>query len=287
MYGKIFDSMYEGTLYGHWEAIVTLQQMLVLCDSEGTIDMTPQAMSARTSIPLDIVTKGIQILSEPDPYSRTPGEDGKRIVLIDDHRPWGWRIVNYLKYRNLKNMAQKREADRLRIAEKRKVPKNKDVAGCRNLSQPVADVAHADADAKKDLSPADAGEVAGEAEPPAIPGRVPAIPDCPHEKIVALYHDVLPQCPRIREWNDTRRGYLRARWRDKAKPNGASQGYSTVEDGLAWWRKFFGWVAESSFLTGMATGRGDKRPFVADLEWLGKPSNFVKVIEGKYHDAGA
>ena len=28
VYAKIFDSMYEGTLYGHWEAIVTLQQML-------------------------------------------------------------------------------------------------------------------------------------------------------------------------------------------------------------------------------------------------------------------
>ena len=119
MYGKIFDSMYEGTLYGHWEAIVTLQQMLVLCTSNGVIDMTPQAIASRTSIPLDIIIKGISILSEPDPYSRTPGEEGRRIALLDAHRPWGWFIVNHGKYQKLKSREEKREADRSRIADKR------------------------------------------------------------------------------------------------------------------------------------------------------------------------
>ncbi len=150
MYGKIFDSMYEGTLYGHWQAIVTLQQMIVLSDASGTVDMTPQAMSARTSIPLKIILKGIEDLSAPDPQSRTPGEDGRRIVLIDEHRPWGWVLVNHDKYQKLKSMEEKREADRIRIAEKRKNNKNNDVA---DVSQPVADVvnvAHADADADAD-----------------------------------------------------------------------------------------------------------------------------------------
>lgn len=133
--------MYEGTLYGHWQAIVTLQQMLVLCNSEGVVDMTPQAMAARTSIPLDIIQKGIETLTEPDPYSRTPGDEGRRIILIDAHRPWGWFIVNYAKYQQLRNREEKLEADRRRIAEKRKVNKNIDVADCRKESQPVAEVA--------------------------------------------------------------------------------------------------------------------------------------------------
>lgn len=128
MYGKIFDSIYEGTLYGHWQAIVTLQQMIVLCDSQGVVDMTPQAMSARTSIPLEIITEGLKILAEPDPYSRTPGEDGKRIILLDAHRPWGWIIVNHRKYQQLKSRKDKLEADRVRIAERRNVSKIKGVA---------------------------------------------------------------------------------------------------------------------------------------------------------------
>lgn len=100
MYGKIFESMYKGTLYGNWEAIVTFQQLIVLADKDGVIDMTPPAIAAMTSIPLDIIKKGIEFLMAPDEYSRTTGEDGKRIVLLDDHRPWGWRIVNFEDVKN-------------------------------------------------------------------------------------------------------------------------------------------------------------------------------------------
>lgn len=145
MYGKVFDSIYDGTLYGHWEAIVTMQQLIVLATPDGVIDMTPQAIAARTSIPLEIISKGLKVLSEPDPYTRTPGEEGRRIVLLDDHRPWGWRLVNHGKYMRLRDMAQKREADRVRIAEKRK--QNKDVA---SVSQGVANVAHSDSDLDTD-----------------------------------------------------------------------------------------------------------------------------------------
>jgi hypothetical protein len=125
MYGKIFSSIYEGTLYGHWEAIVTMQQLIVLATADGMVDMTPQAIAARTSIPLEIIQKGLKILSEPDPYSRTPDEDGRRIGLIDEHRPWGWYLVNHEKYKHLQDAdtvrAQTRERVRRHREEKRLV----------------------------------------------------------------------------------------------------------------------------------------------------------------------
>ena len=119
MYGKVFETIYDGTLYGHWEAIVTMQQLIVLASPDGVVDMTPQAIAARTSIPFEIIEKGLKFLAEPDPYSRTPGDDGKRIILLEDHRPWGWRLVNHGKYQRLRDMNQKRTADRDRIARKR------------------------------------------------------------------------------------------------------------------------------------------------------------------------
>lgn len=138
--------MYGGTLYGHWEAIVTMQQFIVLSNADGIVDMTPEAIAGRTTIPLKIIKKGIEFLEKADPYTRTPGEDGRRIVLMDDHRPWGWKLVNHWKYKALRNMEEKREADRTRISEKRK--QNKDVA---IVSQVSPNVAHADAyaDTKK------------------------------------------------------------------------------------------------------------------------------------------
>jgi len=125
MYGKIFDSIYTGTLYGQWEAIVTFQQMIVLSDADGNLDMTPPAIAAVTSIPLEIIQKGLEVLAAPDPYSRTPGAEGRRIELIDGHRPWGWHIINHEKYRSLQDAdtvrAQTRERVRKHREEKRAV----------------------------------------------------------------------------------------------------------------------------------------------------------------------
>lgn len=151
MYGKIFESIYDGTLSESWQALITFQQMIVLCDCDGVIDMTPNAISRRTGIPIEHIKAGIEFLEQSDPYSRTTIEEGKRIVRLDDHRPWGWQIVNHAKYRSIASRADKKKADRERIAKKRK--ENRDVANSRKESQPVANVAYADADANtnKDL----------------------------------------------------------------------------------------------------------------------------------------
>lgn len=273
MYGKIFAQMYEGTLAGHWQAIVTMQQLVVLATKDGVVDMTADAISRRTSIPLEIITAGLEHLAKADPYSRTPGEDGKRIVPLDDHRPWGWKLVNHSKYRALRNLEEKREADRDRMAEKRK--QTNDVAiGSRR----VAEVAHTDTDtdakAGKEASPASQGKAATGSQPP----------DCPHQKLIDLYHELLPTCTRVIEWEGERQALMRARWREQGVPNGKRPGYATEEAGLGFWRRFFGYVAQSMFLTGSAAPRqGSDRPFVATLEWLVRPKNFAKVVEGTYH----
>ena len=114
-YGKIFTSIYDGTLYGHWEAIVTFQQMIVLADAGGIVDMTVRALSARTSIPIEVLDRGIAVLEAPDPESRTPAEDGRRIVRLDQDRPWGWSIVNHARWRSIAGAGELRESARDRM----------------------------------------------------------------------------------------------------------------------------------------------------------------------------
>lgn len=125
MYGKIFDSIYDGTLSEDWRALVTFQQFIVLCDADGMVDMTPQAISRRTGIPIEHIKAGIEVLEKADKYSRTPDENGKRIELIDEHRPWGWHIVNHEKYKNMRDSdtvrAQTRERVRRHREKKRAV----------------------------------------------------------------------------------------------------------------------------------------------------------------------
>lgn len=114
MYAKVFAQIYDGTLCtkGPWQAMVTFQQMLILADQEGNVDMTASAISRRTTIPLDIINLGIQELLLPDAESRTPTEEGRRIVPLSESRSWGWHIVNYKHYRALKREEDRRDYHR-------------------------------------------------------------------------------------------------------------------------------------------------------------------------------
>lgn len=128
MYGKIFESMYDGTLVsrGPWQAVVTFQQLIVLANRDGVVDMTPEAISRRTSIPLDIITLGLEELMKPDPRSRTPDDEGRRITLLEAHRDWGWHIVNHEKYRQMRNAEERREYLRVKKTESRARRKEED-----------------------------------------------------------------------------------------------------------------------------------------------------------------
>jgi len=107
------------------------------------------------------------------------------------------------------------------------------------------------------------------------------LPNCDHEKIIALYHQHLPTLRRVEVWNETRKGYLRQRWREVAEEL-AKEKDIQVSDILAWFTEFFVHIGTSKFLTGRVNSK-DGRPFIADLEWILKPSNFAKIVEGKYH----
>ena len=101
MYGKLFTSMWDGSLYGKLEASSVLMACVTLCNAQGVLDMTPEAISGRTGWPIQFVKKGIDDLEQPDPRSRTGADEGRRLVKLEAHRDWGWLIVNYEKYRTL------------------------------------------------------------------------------------------------------------------------------------------------------------------------------------------
>jgi len=119
VYGKIFDTIYDGTLVESWQALVTFQQMIVLADADGVIDMTPRAIERRTGIPLEVIEEGIRVLERPDPDSRTPDDQGRRIARLDGHRSWGWYLVNHEKYRKLQDSETVREQNRERKRRER------------------------------------------------------------------------------------------------------------------------------------------------------------------------
>ena len=110
----------EKATKGPWEVLIVFQQFFILADRNGVVDMTPDAISRRTTVPLDIIQKGIAVLEQPDPHSRTPDENGRRLVRLSDSRPWGWRIVNHAKYRGIRSQEERREYMRQYQRQRRK-----------------------------------------------------------------------------------------------------------------------------------------------------------------------
>ena len=117
--------------------------------------------------------------------------------------------------------------------------------------------------------------------PSGEPEDKTGLPKCNHKAVVDLYHEHLPTLRKVEVWNDARKGYLRQRWREVAAELSEKQ-EMTEQVMLDYWARFFKYVSESKFLTGRVNSK-DGRAFVADLEWILKPSNFAKIIEGKYH----
>ncbi len=103
MYAKIFSQIFDSSIAEHPDVRYGFMDLLVLADSEGVVDMTAEAIARRTNVPLARVLENIKALSEPDPNSRSDNDKGARIKLLDSHRNWGWQIVNYDHYRNLRD----------------------------------------------------------------------------------------------------------------------------------------------------------------------------------------
>jgi uncharacterized protein YdaU (DUF1376 family) len=112
-------------------------------------------------------------------------------------------------------------------------------------------------------------------------GEISSFPGCNHQAVISLYHQHLPTLRKVEVWNTARQGYLRQRWREVAADISQSRPV-THEEILEWWAGFFQHINKSKFLTGKVNSK-DGRAFLADLEWIIKPSNFAKIVEGKYH----
>jgi len=108
-------------------------------------------------------------------------------------------------------------------------------------------------------------------EQPVKPGngKHPQPPDCPHQEIIAIYHEILPELPRVAKWTETRRKHLGCRWREDPE-----------RQNLDWWRNFFHGVRKCGHLMGH-----NERGWRADLPWMLKPEKFLGIIEGKYTTA--
>jgi len=153
MFAKVYTQIFDSSIAEDHQVRHAFMDLLVLADQEGVVDMTLEAIARRTNVPIEQVSRCITILSQPDARSRSSEESGARIKLIDSHRDWGWQIINYGHYRELRDEESRRAYFRDYKRRQRQKAKSES-----NLSTPVhtrtamSTQAEAEAEADKGLA---------------------------------------------------------------------------------------------------------------------------------------
>lgn len=292
-YAKLFRSIAASTIVSEplatrWLWVTMLSQ----ADRQGRVFASIPGLARIANISIQEVHAALDCFMAPDPYSRTTDNDGRRVEEFDG----GWRLLNYAKYDAMRNEAERREY-------KREWDRKNRSSGHKRAKQSEAE--SKDETRQSDSSPTIPTETRqsdpmshvscpmSQEEPESPNGDLsPAAPDddaqgdssgeqpngrppCPHVRIITLYHEILPELRQVREWNETRRRLLGRRWSEQPE-----------RQSVDWWREFFEYVSTSDFLMGRTIG-SNGRPFDCDLEWLVRPTNFAKVLEGKYEERAA
>lgn len=97
---KLFSTILNSTIWGEPDHIrLVWITMLALSDQYGRVQASVPGVAHQARVSVEQARGAIKVLESPDPDSRTPEHEGRRIVKMDG----GWRLLNYTKYREIKD----------------------------------------------------------------------------------------------------------------------------------------------------------------------------------------
>ena len=98
LYARVFLQILDSSIAENYELRHIFEDFLKLASRDGAVDMTRESISRRLNVPLEKLNDAISHLMAPDLQSRDAEHEGRRLAYLDDHRDWGWKILNWEKY---------------------------------------------------------------------------------------------------------------------------------------------------------------------------------------------
>ena len=131
---KLFSSIVFSTVWREEMHVkVVWVTMLALANQHGEVLASLPGLADAARVSLDQCKDALARLSAPDEYSRTKDYEGRRIEEVDG----GWRLLNYTKYRELRQADERRIQTREAV-RKHRAAKKEDVS----LVSTVSNVSH-------------------------------------------------------------------------------------------------------------------------------------------------
>ena len=110
MYGKHYESMYDGSMYGAGLNVFAVWGYVISHAREGRIELLPRKLADTLGGTVDEIKAALEFLCAPDPESRNKEHEGRRLVLEGEFQYFmpSWEI-----YQRMMNEADRREYNRL------------------------------------------------------------------------------------------------------------------------------------------------------------------------------
>lgn len=140
-YTKLFNSIVTSTIWTEDDKTRILWiTMLAMSDQHGEVHASIPGLARIAGISTESAEIAIEKFMSPDPYSRTPDNEGRRITKIDG----GWEILNHRKYRVMASKEDAKAANSARV--KRHRDRNANVMVCNGCVMVERDIADTDTD---------------------------------------------------------------------------------------------------------------------------------------------
>lgn len=140
-YGQHFESMYTGSMVGMGADVFAVWGYVIAHRRNGMVELNPRLLCAMIGTTQEGIVAAIAKLCSPDPESRNPAEEGKRLI---HEQAFTYRVISAEKYMALAMALNKRDSNAKRQAKLREsrsvTPRN----------APSREVSHSDSDSDSD-----------------------------------------------------------------------------------------------------------------------------------------
>jgi hypothetical protein len=114
---KLFSSITNSTIWAEDDQTrLVWITMLALADQNGYVGASLPGLAHQARVSIEAATKAIEKFLAPDTYSRSPEFEGRRIEPADR----GWTLLNYQRFREMRDEEVRKEYERKRKASQRK-----------------------------------------------------------------------------------------------------------------------------------------------------------------------
>jgi hypothetical protein len=116
MWGKHFESMYNGSMYGAGVGVFAVWGYVIAHARNGVVELNVRVLADTLGGKVEEVEKAIAYLTKPDPASRHKEHGGRRLIKEGEYQ---YRIPSWSSYQTMRNEEVRREYNRKKQMEYR------------------------------------------------------------------------------------------------------------------------------------------------------------------------